>query len=193
MNLTASAPTKSIKDQAQKPIQSKNWPIPTIGIGLLIISILTLVDVVSDIRSGTSISHLASEFVTIIICAIGAIWFLNQIKILKLNIKSVSQESELSKAEAVKWRQEAENHVKGVGAAIDKQLRVWHLTPCESAITFLMLKGLTYQEIADLRNVSERTIRQQAAAVLKKSNLNNRSELAAYFLEDLLPPDHSKA
>jgi hypothetical protein len=36
------------------------------------------------------------------------------------------------------------------------------------------------------RNTSEKTVRQQASAIYQKSNLSSRSELSAFFLEDLL-------
>ena len=48
-----------------------------------------------------------------------------------------------------------------------------------------MLKGASLREIAGLRRTSEATIRQQAQNVYRKSGLNSRAELAAYFLEDL--------
>ena len=51
-----------------------------------------------------------------------------------------------------------------------------------------MLKGLSHKEIADIRATSETTIRQQALAVYRKSDLRSRAELSAFFLEDLLLP-----
>ncbi|MCP5363623.1 MAG: response regulator transcription factor [Hyphomicrobiales bacterium] len=51
-----------------------------------------------------------------------------------------------------------------------------------------MLKGLTHKEIAVLRETSEATVRQHATAIYRKSGLSNRSQLTAFFLEDLLAP-----
>jgi DNA-binding NarL/FixJ family response regulator len=53
-------------------------------------------------------------------------------------------------------------------------------------VALLLLKGLSFKEIAQVRNASERTVRQQALAVYAKSGLGGRAELAAFFLEDLL-------
>jgi hypothetical protein len=39
-----------------------------------------------------------------------------------------------------------------------------------------------------MRSTSETTIRQQALSIHRKSRLKNRSELSAFFLEDLLLP-----
>jgi DNA-binding NarL/FixJ family response regulator len=51
-----------------------------------------------------------------------------------------------------------------------------------------LLKGLTFKDIAEVRSKSERTVRQQAGAIYAKSSLSNRSDLAAFFLEDLMAP-----
>ncbi|MEY3046615.1 MAG: hypothetical protein RL242_3457, partial [Pseudomonadota bacterium] len=57
----------------------------------------------------------------------------------------------------------------------------------------LLLKGLSFKEIAELRQTSERTVRQQAGEVYRKSGLGGRNELAAFFLEDLLLPNPAPA
>jgi hypothetical protein len=46
----------------------------------------------------------------------------------------------------------------------------------------------TRVENQELRSRGERTVRQQALAVYRKSKLSGRASLAAYFLEDLLLP-----
>jgi len=61
------------------------------------------------------------------------------------------------------------------------------LTPAEREVGLLLLKGLSHKEAAT-RATSETTIRQQALAIYRKSGLRNRSELSAFFLEDLLLP-----
>jgi len=50
------------------------------------------------------------------------------------------------------------------------------------------LKGLSLKEIAEIRKTSEKTARAQCTPIYEKSGLSGRSELAAFFLEDLLVP-----
>lgn len=90
--------------------------------------------------------------------------------------------------DARRWNQEAQDVLHGLGAAIDRQFDRWGLTPAEREVAILQLKGLRHRDIAEMRNTSERTVRQQALAVYRKSGLNGRSDLAAFFLEDLLLP-----
>jgi len=91
-------------------------------------------------------------------------------------------------AERDAWRGRAEDLLRGLGDAIDEQLRAWQLTPAERETALLLLKGYGHKEIAALQDKSERTVRQHAIAVYRKSGLSGRAELSAFFLEDLLLP-----
>ncbi len=62
----------------------------------------------------------------------------------------------------------------------------WELTESESEIALLLIKGLTIQEIAVVRNTRPGTIKSQSNAVYRKADVKSRSELVAYFVEDLL-------
>lgn len=87
-----------------------------------------------------------------------------------------------------RWRERAEKLLRGLGEEIDLQLARWGLTPAERETALLVLKGYGHGEIAALLGKSERTVRQQAGAVYRKSALSGRAELQAFFLEDLLLP-----
>lgn len=91
-------------------------------------------------------------------------------------------------AEQAAWRARAERLLRGLGEEIDRQLREWGLTPAERDTALLLLKGYGHKEIAALQQKSERTVRQHAVAVYRKSGLSGRAELSAFFLEDLLLP-----
>ena len=69
---------------------------------------------------------------------------------------------------------------------IQWQFGEWGLTPSEQEIAYLLLKGLSFREVAAARNTKEKTVRQQATAIYTKAGLHGRNELAAWFFEDLL-------
>jgi DNA-binding NarL/FixJ family response regulator len=98
-----------------------------------------------------------------------------------------------ARAEGDRWRATARAHVDGLGRAIREQFDAWGLAEGEADIAGLMLKGLSHKEIARLRLTSEATVRQQAAAIYRKSGLASRAELSAFFLEDLLAPKEAPA
>jgi DNA-binding CsgD family transcriptional regulator len=87
-----------------------------------------------------------------------------------------------------RWREKATRLLHGLGVEIEAQFARWGLTPAEKQVALLLLKGLGHKEAAHVLDRSERTIRQHAVAVYRKSGLAGRAELAAFFLEDLLLP-----
>lgn len=69
---------------------------------------------------------------------------------------------------------------------VEWQLNEWQLTPSEKEIALLLLKGLSVKEIADIRSVQEKTVRNQLSVVYEKSGLAGRHVFSAWFFEDLL-------
>ncbi|KJK13729.1 hypothetical protein UB46_39910 [Burkholderiaceae bacterium 16] len=69
-----------------------------------------------------------------------------------------------------------------------EQFEAWKLTPAEKDVALLRVKGLSLEEIAGLRESRAKTVRQHAANVYAKAQLEGRHQLAAYFLEDLMAP-----
>jgi putative tricarboxylic transport membrane protein len=106
---------------------------------------------------------------------------------------TLTQNLAAARQDAKRRTEEAEDLLKGLGEQIDKQFETWGLTSAESEVALLMLKGLRHKEIAGIRGTSERTVRQQALTIYKKARLDGRTDLAAYFLEDLLLPQKPPA
>lgn len=81
----------------------------------------------------------------------------------------------------------------GVATQVQEQLRHWQLSQSETEIAWLIIKGFSFAEIARLRGVKEKTIRQQATSIYAKSGTANRNDFAAVFIEDLLahPPSRN--
>jgi DNA-binding CsgD family transcriptional regulator len=100
----------------------------------------------------------------------------------------VIRDLELARVQGQRWRSEARSFLDGLGSAIEAQFARWNLTDAEREVALLLLKGLSSKEIAQVRAVSERTIREQARAVYSKAGLTGRTALSAFFLEDLLAP-----
>lgn len=94
---------------------------------------------------------------------------------------------ELGRIERDEWRRRARTALAGLASAIDQQLQEWQLTPAERDVAFGLLKGFSHKRIAALSERSERTIRQHAIAVYQKAGVSGRAELAAFFLDGLLP------
>ena len=59
------------------------------------------------------------------------------------------------------------------------------LTRAERDVALMLLKGEGHKQAAARLGRSERTVRQHAVEVYRKSGLQGRAELAAFFLQDL--------
>lgn len=146
------------------------------------------VDLVLDYGSGTDPLHLVVEFTILSLAAAGAVWLVVRFLRLRESSRALQRDLESARDEARRWRGESRELLEGFGAAIDRQFERWQLTPAESEVGLLLLKGLSQKEIAGVRGTSERTVKQQAKAVYLKAGLAGRSELSAFFLEDILLP-----
>lgn len=154
---------------------------------LVLIVFFSALDIASDIKHHAPWLHIGMELGIISLSIIGLL----ALSLIVGNADSVSlpmirKELDLANFEARKWREENKSLIRGLTVKIKSQFSDWGLTNAECEIGFLLLKGFSLKEIASFRNVSERTVREQAIKIYFKSKLNNRSELTAFFLEDLL-------
>ena len=104
------------------------------------------------------------------------------------SIRDLTRQVGQSRAERDAWRQSAERMLLGLGEAIDRQFDAWELTDAERETALMLLKGYSHKRIASRTARSERTVRQHAVAVYRKSGQAGRAELAAFFLEGLALP-----
>ncbi len=57
------------------------------------------------------------------------------------------------------------------------------LTPTQVKVVQLVARGLSNREIAEIMNVSQRTIESHVSNMLAKTSLHNRTELARWAIE----------
>jgi DNA-binding CsgD family transcriptional regulator len=154
-----------------------------------LIFVLIGLDISGDYKDGIARAHIVIELLILLISLSGIAffgWLYFQATQFKINL--LKQDLAIASQQALEWREKNRDLIAGLSQEIDKQFKAWALTQAEAEVGMLMLKGLSHQEIADVRNSSERTIRDQARAVYRKSGVSGRSELSAFFLEDLLLP-----
>ena len=69
---------------------------------------------------------------------------------------------------------------------LDERFSDWALTPAECDVALFAIKGLSTQEIACLRNVSEGTVKAQTNAIYRKAGVSGRMQLLSTFIDDLM-------
>lgn len=137
-----------------------------------LIAVLVGADLVADAGSGAGALHLGAEGAGALVALVGAVVFFRR--------------HLAERRESRRWRSEAELLLTGAGKPLEQQFEAWGLSPAEAEVALLLLKGLSFKEIASVRGTGERTAREQARAVYRKAGVAGRAELAAWFIEDLL-------
>ncbi len=167
----------------------ERWVITAILFGT---AVIVGADLITDSREGVRWWHLAAEGSVALTALLGVVFLLRGSFALKRSLAVEVLKSNTLQEKAEEWRKKAKTHTEGLSQEIDRQLESWKLSPSEKEVSLLLLKGLSLKEIADIRKTTEKTARAQSAAIYEKSGLSGRSELAAYFLEDLLGPNAEK-
>jgi len=130
-------------------------------------------DIINDLISGEDgFFHIIIEL-TVFIAISSVLSF--EIK----HVKSLGTEIKVEKTKTARLAGE-------LLLVMKEQFCLWSLTPSESEVALLLIKGLSMKEIALARNVKEKTVRSQATNIYSKSGYAGRHELAAHFIEDLM-------
>ena len=152
-----------------------------------LIFLMSLVDIIMDWQDmGGFNPHILFEGIVglIALLAFGVlfVWHLKQNKQMAALKKSLTNtEKQLNHS-----RIQTQKLMGEFSKIIQAQFDNWQLTKSEKEVALLLLKGLTLDEIAGVRETREKTVRQQASNLYKKASLSGRHELVAYFFEDLL-------
>ena len=173
-------------------MQMKNFKFQdSILIAMLsIVIVINTLDFMKDITQGDEWLHIALEILTVFLSIWGIIMLVKTINQRSNEISSLHQQVSKSESDLDLSR----SKLKAIGLEYSKymhdQFKAWGLTPSEKEVAIIILKGLSFKEMADIRDTKEKTIRQQASTIYKKSKVSGRHEFSAWFFEDLLnPPD----
>ena len=154
----------------------------------VVITVFVGADMAADVSSGIGAAHLEVEAVALLLC-LGGAWATGlQLRRAQQRASDLRRNLEGTRADLGRALQETEALRAGLGAALDGQFERWGLTSAQREVALLVLKGLSYKEVAELRRTAEHTVRNQALAIFRKAGLAGRAEMAAFFLEDLLLP-----
>jgi len=141
-------------------------------------------DLVADLSHGADMAHILKESMLVLLSLLAIIWLFYEKNIQKQQIKQLKLQLEkTNKNKADEYIIEGRRQLAKI---IYQQFSQWKLSQSESEVGLLLLKGLSLKEIAALRNTAEKTVRQQASSIYKKSDIAGRHAFSAWFIEDIL-------
>ena len=153
------------------------------------IMVLNLADVVTDIQLGVPTWHIIEESLIVLAAGLTVIYLVIEMRQKSRQLELLTQTLSQADREMANITEEMRNARKQYSEVIQHQFQVWQLTTSEQEVAMLLLKGLSFKEIAAVRDTREKTVRQQASTIYAKSGVDGRHAFAAWFLEDLLTID----
>ena len=153
---------------------------------LAVVGMANLYDLVIDLSYGTTTGHLVAEALMIVMSLSVIIWLLLNLHLQKKELEQIRQEIAEAKNRRMQMGAEGQEVRSKLSEIIRQQFQNWQLTGGEQEVALLLLKGLSFKEIAAVRDTHEKTVRQQASAIYRKSGVNGRHAFSAWFIEDFL-------
>ena len=153
---------------------------------LLVIMAGSLYDLIVDSAHGASSLHLAIEGGIFLAAAALIAWLLNDLRRQGQALEQLRQEISTQRHAAPAANPELAETRHQFGTLIQRQFKTWALTDSEQAVGLLLLKGLSFREIAAVRETREKTVRAQASAIYRKAGVSGRHAFSAWFIEDFL-------
>jgi len=153
---------------------------------LLLITLFKLFDIFADLQLNLPTWHIAQEGILVLLTILGSIY-------LGFDLIRSSRQVKALRSKLVKADKQINNMSSQMHAArqeysltIAAQFTAWGFTKSEQQVALLLLKGLSFKEIAEVRLTKEKTVRQQASTIYSKAQVDGRHTLCAWFMEDFI-------
>ena len=156
-------------------------------IGILLIVIASnAFDLFIDFTTNESKWHIIEESIVISLALALIAYLIINLKQHSLNVEQLRQELKTTEHSLEQSNTRIHNARKEYSQVIHQQFDDWQLSQSQQQIALLLLKGLSFIEIAAIRETKEKTVRQQASEIYKKADVAGRHAFSAWFFEDFL-------
>ena len=151
-----------------------------------LIMLLNMADVVTDIGLGVPTWHIVEESLIVLAAGLTVTYLIVEMRSRARELERVTRTLTRADEQIASITNEMRSARRQYSELIRQQFEAWNLTVSEQQVAMLLLKGLSFKEIAAVRDTREKTVRQQASTIYSKSGVDGRHAFAAWFLEDLL-------
>jgi len=156
---------------------------------LLAITAIGVVDLILDSPTTLFSAHVMVDVLLVVLSFATALYLWLGLRLAERSLERTMGALSDRSSERDEWRRRTEDLLRGLGTAMEDVFSAWGLTPTERETAVRLLKGHSHKRIARMTDRSERTVRQHAVAVYRKSGLGGRAALSGFFLEQLALPD----
>ena len=138
-------------------------------------------DVIFDVRQhlGGNVPYSTEELLHLLFEAFAVLVLVVSIKQMSEYTKHLQENSNGQQLSLYHLRQDFDDLVQN-------KFEHWQLTQAEADVALLVLRGLTTEQIAELRGVAKGTIKVQAHNAMQNAGVGSRVELMSIFLEEFM-------
>ncbi|WP_343559481.1 helix-turn-helix transcriptional regulator [Kiloniella sp. b19] len=151
---------------------------------------MSAVEIVIEFSAGETVAAMADDLARFAISALVLAVFVYEQYEQRKSIEMLRLQISKARGQLADLDADTKEIANQYRRVMQKQFDAWGLTASEQDIVIGILKGLSFREIAGLRETREKTVRQQASSVYRKAGVCGRNELTAWFFEDMLDPPH---
>ena len=159
-----------------------------LAVFVLIVFGTSAAEIVSEFVDGESLGSMGDDLSRFALSAIVLGIFIYELRAQQRALRELRGQLEKGRGQLARLDTKSRELASQYRAVMQMQFDAWNLTASEQDVVIGMLKGLSFREIAELRETREKTVRQQASSVYRKAGVSGRNELAAWFFEDMLEP-----
>ena len=146
------------------------------------------VEIISELQDGETLESMSDDVFRFVLSAFVLALFGFEYLTQQRALRDLRGQLDKARGRLAQFDPQSQKLASQYRAVMQKQFDAWRLTASEQDVVIMLLKGLSFREIADLRETREKTVRQQASSVYRKAGVSSRNELAAWFFEDMLEP-----
>lgn len=148
----------------------------------------SVVEIITEFAQGESMAAMTDDLTRFALSAVMVGMFIVEYRAQRLALGELRGQLKKARGQLAQIDEQSPKLASQYRAVMQKQFDAWRLTQSEQDVVIGLLKGLSFREIAELRQTREKTVRQQASSVYRKAGVGSRNELAAWFFEDMLDP-----
>ncbi|MCY6382728.1 helix-turn-helix transcriptional regulator [Hoeflea prorocentri] len=167
--------------------QSPHWRA-VFAAFVLIIFCISAFEIISEFAAGETLGSMADDVFRFVLSLIVLTVFSFEYRAQHRALGNLQNQLDKARGRLAQLDPRSQYLASQYRAVMQKQFDAWRLTGSEQEVVIMLLKGLSFREIAELRETREKTVRQQASSVYRKAGVASRNELAAWFFEDMLDP-----
>lgn len=161
------------------------WPVALFAI-LSALLVFLIGDLRFDLAHDVPAGHVELQLLVVALGFLGLGGTTVHLGLALRRARKLMGELQGARVEVERWRSEKEALLRRIGISVEHHFVRWGLTSAEKEIALLVLRGLSYKEVASARGTAERTVRHQALGIYRKAGVAGRAEMAAAFLHDVL-------